>query len=67
MTIIMQCKTTKYKIMPTQFALQNRRLHKMCYSTDPGPYGWCGTCYDGELKPGAEGYCHTYQGKKGYV
>jgi hypothetical protein len=33
-----------------------------CYATDPGKYGWCGTCYNGELQPGDEGYCDKYQG-----
>ena len=34
----------------------------MCYSPDPGPYGWCGTCYKGELTAGEEGYCDYYTG-----
>ena len=42
--------------------LKNRRMQKMCYSPDPGTYGWCGTCYDGELTPGEEGYCDYYTG-----
>ena len=42
--------------------LKNRRMQKMCYSPDPGTYGWCGTCYNGELSPGEEGYCDYYTG-----
>lgn len=31
-----------------------------CYSSVPTLYGWCGTCYHGELEPGQEGYCDKY-------
>ena len=41
---------------------QGKLVTKLCYSTDPGPYGWCGTCYEGDLRPGEEGYCDYYHG-----
>ena len=35
----------------------------LCYYNKAGPAGWCGTCYDGDLQPGEEGYCDYYNGK----
>ena len=32
----------------------------MCYSTNPGRYGWCGTCYEGNKNVGEEGYCDYF-------
>ena len=37
-------------------------MTRTCYSTDPGPYGWCGTCYEEKLKPDQEGYCDYFGG-----
>ena len=31
-----------------------------CYRPDPGRRGWCGTCYQGNVQPGQEGYCDLY-------
>jgi len=39
---------------------QGKLRAKLCYSTYPGRNGWCGTCYEGNLKPGHEGYCDYY-------
>ena len=41
---------------------QGKQRSKLCYSMDPGPNGWCGTCYEGDKKPGEEGYCDYYHG-----
>ena len=64
MNIMIYLESKKYKIMLLQFTLKNRRIRKMCYSPEPGPYGWCGTCYNGELTPGKEGYCDYFTGIK---
>ena len=34
-----------------------------CYFNEAGSGpGWCGTCYEGNLRPGQEGYCDYYHG-----
>lgn len=40
----------------------NRARVTTCYSDQPTEHGWCGTCYNGELDPGEEGYCDRYHG-----
>ena len=40
----------------------------MCYFNEAGSGpGWCGTCYEGNLRPGQEGYCDYYNGKICYI
>ena len=40
---------------------------RKCYFNEPGRGGWCGTCYEGDLKPGEAGYCDYYNGRNIFV
>ena len=46
-----------------KLALKGQRDSKTCYDNQPGPSGWCGTCYEGNLEPGEEGYCDYYNSR----
>ena len=44
-------------------SIQRRPEKTMCYFNEAGSGpGWCGTCYEGNLRPGQEGYCDYYHG-----
>ena len=45
------------------FLLQGKEESALCYFNQAGSAGWCGTCYEGDLSPGQEGYCDYYNGK----
>ena len=45
------------------YLIQGKADTKTCYWNEAGRNGWCGTCYEGELNPGQEGYCDYYNGK----
>ena len=38
----------------------NKARVTTCYPLLAYESGWCGTCYEGELKPGEEGFCDKY-------
>lgn len=44
-------------------SIQRQPEKTMCYFNEAGSGpGWCGTCYEGHLRPGQEGYCDYYHG-----
>ena len=44
-------------------SIQRQPEKTMCYFNEAGSGpGWCGTCYEGDLRPGQEGYCDYYHG-----
>ena len=53
---------SKYAL-PVEKAFQGKEKSALCYFNQAGSAGWCGTCYEGDLRPGQEGYCDYYNGK----
>ena len=52
-------KSRQFSIYLWDPKINNARV-TTCYSSESSEYGWCGTCYNGELQPGQEGYCDKY-------
>ena len=52
-------KSLHFSIYLWDKRIQSARV-TTCYSGEPSKHGWCGTCYNGDVQPGQEGYCDKY-------